>query len=66
MIESGGKGMNGMRRGRKRPNCILCVISVLLVICGAVWLCCLSYRFLLMFIAAALIAAGLLLIKNCR
>lgn len=53
-------------RYRRRPNCVLCVVSVLLIVGGAVWLCCLSYRFLLIFLAAALIAAGLLLKRNCK
>ncbi len=54
-----------MRR-RKRPNCILCAVSVLLIAAGAIWLCFLSYRFLLIFLAIVLIAAGLLLKNNCR
>ena len=53
-------------RYRKRPNCILCVVSVILISVGVVWLCLLSYRFLLMFLAAALTAAGLLLKNNCK
>ncbi len=53
-------------RHRRKPNCILCAVSVLLIAAGAVWLCLLSYRFLLMFLAAALIAAGLLLKNNCK
>lgn len=53
-------------RYRRRPNCILCAVSVALIAVGAVWLCCLSYRFLLIFLAAALIAAGLLLKRNCK
>ncbi|MBQ9483139.1 MAG: hypothetical protein IJU82_03020 [Ruminiclostridium sp.] len=55
-----------MRCGRHRPNCALCVLSAILVTVGAVWLCCLSYRFLLIFLAAALIGAGLLLKNNCK
>ncbi len=51
---------------RRRPNCALCVISVLLIIGGAVWLCFLSYRFLFIFIALLLIAVGLILKKNCK
>ncbi|MBR5088844.1 MAG: hypothetical protein IK093_05410 [Ruminiclostridium sp.] len=55
-----------MRCRRHRPNCILCAVSVILITGGAVWLCFLSYRFLLIFIAAVLIAAGLLLKNNCK
>ena len=55
-----------MRYKRRRPNCVLCAISVLLIAGGAVWLCFLSYRFLLIFLAVLLIAAGLLLKKNCK
>lgn len=51
---------------RRKPNCVLCVISVLLIVGGAVWLCFLSYRFLLIFIALLLIVAGILLRKNCK
>ena len=51
---------------RRRHNCVLCAVSVTLIIVGAVWLCCLSYRFLLIFIALLLIAAGLILRKNCK
>lgn len=54
-----------MRR-RKRPNCILCVVSVLLIAAGVIWLCFLSYRFLLIFLAIVLIVAGLLLKNNCK
>ena len=60
------KGVSGMRYRRRRPNCVLCVISVLLIAGGAVWLCFLSYRFLLIFLAVLLIAAGLLLKNNCK
>ena len=59
------KGERDMRY-RKRPNCVLCVVSVLLIVGGAVWLCCLSYRFLLIFLAVLLIAAGLLMKRNCK
>ena len=55
-----------MRCNRRRPNCFLCVISVLLIVGGAVWLCFLSYRFLLIFLAALLIGVGLLLRNNCK
>ena|GEM_PF-2524409 len=51
---------------RRRPNCVLCVISVLLIIGGAVWLCALSYRFLLIFLALLLIGIGAVLRKNCK
>ena len=54
-----------MRHGRRRPNCALCVVSVLLILAGAVWLCFLSYRFLLIFLAVLLIGAGLILKNNC-
>lgn len=60
------KGASGMRYRRHRPNCVLCAVSVILIAAGAVWLCCLSYRFLLIFLAAALIGAGLLLKNNCK
>ncbi len=55
-----------MRCRKHRPNCALCALSAILVTVGAVWLCCLSYRFLLIFLAAALIGAGLLLKNNCK
>ena len=51
---------------RRRHNCVLCAVSAVLIMIGAVWLCCLSYRFLLIFIALLLIAAGLILKKNCK
>ncbi|MBO6231176.1 MAG: hypothetical protein J6O50_11495 [Ruminiclostridium sp.] len=55
-----------MRCRRRRPNCVLCAAAVILITVGAVWLCFLSYRFLLIFLAAALVGAGLLLVNNCR
>ncbi|MBQ3841862.1 MAG: hypothetical protein II820_04130 [Ruminiclostridium sp.] len=55
-----------MRHRRHRPNCVLCAVSALLITGGAVWLCFLSYRFLLIFLAVLLIAAGLLLKRNCK
>ena len=54
-----------MRCRRRRPNCILCALAVILMTAGAIWLCFLSYRFLLIFLAAALVGAGLLLKHNC-
>ncbi len=51
---------------RRRPNCVLCAVSAVLIIAGAVWLCCLSYRFLLIFTALLLIAAGIILKRNCK
>ena len=45
---------------------VLAAVSVLLIAAGAIWLCFLSYRFLLIFLAIVLIAAGLLLKNNCR
>ncbi len=53
------------RRNKKKHNCALCILGVLLVIGGAVWLCFLSYRFLFILLAVLLIAAGILLKKNC-
>ena len=50
---------------RRKKNCALCVVAVLLIAGGAIWLCFLSYRFLLIFLAVLLIAAGLLLKRNC-
>ena len=55
-----------MRCRRHRHNCTLCVISVILITGGAIWFCFLSYRFLLIFLAVLLIAAGLLLKNNCK
>ena len=61
-----GKAVSKMRRTkRKKHNCVLCVIGVLLIAAGVVWLCCLSYRFLLILLAVSLTAAGLLLKRNC-
>ncbi|MBP3858165.1 MAG: hypothetical protein IK990_21395 [Ruminiclostridium sp.] len=54
-----------MKRRRGKPNCALCVVSVLLTAGGVVWLCFLSYRFLLITAALLLIGAGLLLKNNC-
>ena len=55
-----------MRRRRHRTNCTLCAAAVVLITGGTVWLCFLSYRFLLIFLAVLLIAAGLLLKRNCK
>ncbi len=55
-----------MRCGRKKPDCFLCAAAVVLIGVGAVWLCYLSYRFLLIFLALLLIGAGLILKRNCR
>ena len=61
-----GKAVSRMkRRNKKKHNCALCILGVLLVIGGAVWLCFLSYRFLFILLAVLLIAAGILLKKNC-
>ena len=55
-----------MRCGRKKPDCFLCAAAVVLVGVGAVWLCYLSYRFLLIFLALILIGVALILKRNCR
>ena len=52
-------------RKQKKHNCVLCIIGVLLIIGGAIWLCFLSYRFLFILLAVLLIAAGILLKRNC-
>lgn len=50
---------------RRRDNSGRCAVAIILLILGAVFLCFVSWRFMLFLIAAILILVGIILIRKC-
>lgn len=50
---------------RRRNNGYKCVAAVILLILGIVFLCFVSWRFMLFLLAAILILIGIILIRKC-
>ncbi|MBQ7834721.1 MAG: hypothetical protein IJ385_02965 [Ruminiclostridium sp.] len=50
---------------RRRNNNCRCAVAVILLMLGIVFLCFVSWRFMLFFLAAILILVGIILIRKC-
>lgn len=56
------KGGGNMRR---RDNGFRCIVAAVLLILGVIFLCCISWRFMLFVVAAIFILVGIILIRKC-
>ncbi len=50
---------------RRRDNGFRCIVAAVLLILGVIFLCCISWRFMLFVVAAIFILVGIILIRKC-